>query len=54
MGDFLRKMQMTVDIYGDDTDMIKGLTSNTKTHEKEKIKVINYMHVVMLWSSSIY
>ena len=37
--DFLRKMDSVKDIYGADTEMITGLTSNTKDHEKAKIKV---------------
>jgi hypothetical protein len=39
LADFLRQLQMTEKIYGDDTDMINSLTSNTSKHEKEKLKV---------------
>jgi hypothetical protein len=39
LADFLRKLQLTENIYGDDTDMINSLTSNTSKHEKEKLKV---------------
>jgi hypothetical protein len=39
LADFLRKLQLTENIYGDDTDVINGLTSNTTKHEKEKLKV---------------
>lgn len=43
LADFLRQLQMTDNIYGDDTDMINGLTSNTTKHEKNKLKVCMYV-----------
>ena len=45
LSDFLRKMDSIKDIYGADTAMIKGLTSNTKDHEKAKIKVSRCLRV---------
>jgi hypothetical protein len=39
LADFLRKLQLTENVYGDDTDMINSLTSNTSKHGKERLKV---------------
>ena len=47
LSDFLRKMDAVKDIYGADTEMIKGLTSNTNSHEKAKLKVRRCMSVCM-------
>jgi hypothetical protein len=42
LADFLHKMNMTTDIYGtgNDTDMIKNLTTNTSNHDKINLLVI--------------
>jgi hypothetical protein len=39
LGDFLRKMDATKNIYGDDTDMINKLSNNTGSHDKTCIQM---------------
>jgi hypothetical protein len=39
LGDFLRNMQLNKNIYGDDTEKINSLSSNTSKHEKDKVKM---------------
>jgi hypothetical protein len=39
LGDFLRKMDATKNIYGEDTDMINKLSNNTGSHDKTCIQM---------------
>jgi hypothetical protein len=39
LGDFLRKMDATENIYGEDTDMINKLSNNTSPHDKNCIQM---------------
>ena len=39
LADFLRKLDLSTNIYGADTELIKKLSTNTTKHEKAKIKV---------------